>query len=83
MSSGLLKSRYMAVYRISFICQYGDYIKRGSYVSYYLFLVAREAGYMEASTPIPILFTKTLVVRTLYFGTSYSSELYFFLSEVG
>lgn len=78
MSSGLLKSRYTVIYTLPSICQYGDYMKRGSSVCYYLFLLATEACYMEASTPIPLLFTKTPVVRIFYFGASYPSELFLF-----
>lgn len=37
---------------------------------------------MEASTPIPLFFTKTTVVRISYFGASYPSELHFFLEPL-
>lgn len=76
MSSSLLKSRYTVIYGISFTRQYGDYIKRGNSVCYCLFLVAREACYMQASTSILLFFTKTPVVRIFYFGASYLSELF-------
>lgn len=53
-------------------------ISKEEFNSYYLFLVAREACYMEASTAIPPLFMKTPMIRIFYFGASYLSEFFLF-----